>query len=464
MKHKVYLYLSLSLIVSCSEMNSKSELDSEEAAPNVQLSRFPDKELTEKFATFEFSSDIESTHYCQLNEQDLVACESPYTVIVNNVGENTFSVIAESSNGVSSDASTYSWHVNSVIGDEVHQDIVQTQIQPDKAEPNSWRGIFRINCDFAHSSYDDPIVFPSQDNAAHLHRFYGNTLLDENSDLSSLFTTGESSCQGNILNRSAYWIPALLAPKYNRDTNQIIIDESGNMLFDVVPAVVGNDDEAHEVFYYSASVDDLESIQPIPLGLKMIAGDHMSMAGMEQDSSVVRWHCQSWESSDATNPQWSANIPECFAPDRLRMDVFFPSCWNGLDLDSEDHKSHLAYPVSSNDEQVCPSSHPVPIIRVSFHYAFGVKPDVYHPETLSTRGWRLASDMFEVSANEFGGYSLHADWFNAWDPEVLNMVLEGCIQNELDCHDGNLANGYRLSGTRPGTQSEPETISQSIGH
>ncbi len=31
-------------------------------------------------------------------------------------------------------------------------------------------------------------------------------------------------------------------------------------------------------------------------------------------------------------------------PDGVRLELMFPSCWNGKDLDSHDHKSHVAYP------------------------------------------------------------------------------------------------------------------------
>jgi hypothetical protein len=262
------------------------------------------------------------------------------------------------------------------------------------AAAQSWRGIFRINCDFAHTGYHDAIVFPSQANAAHLHRFYGNTLVDQNSDLTSLFTTGESSCQGNTLNRSAYWVPALLAPAYDPNTATRLPDAQGEPAWKNVPAVVGNDEEAHEIFYDSAGVNNLESIQPIPLGLIMITGNSMGQPGNAQDTSMVRWHCQSWQSDDASNPRWSSSIPECLAPDRLRMDIFFPSCWNGVDLVSFDHKSRMAYPVNNGNPNgtACPASHPVPIIRVSFHYAFGVKPEAYDSHTKSSRGWRFSSN------------------------------------------------------------------------
>lgn len=44
-------------------------------------------------------------------------------------------------------------------------------------------------------------------------------------------------------------------------------------------------------------------------------------------------------------------------PDGIRMELMFPSCWDGVNLDSDDHKSHVAYPdlVISGD---CPDTHP----------------------------------------------------------------------------------------------------------
>lgn len=465
-------------ISACGGSNSGTSQSGESSVPedapvpdrvSLIVASQPTSVSKDPFAVFHFSADALADLECQLDNADYVACSSPYTVYPLATGPHTLSVRAVSGEQVVSDTVKVDWTVSGIFGDQydasVHSDLVATQVMPEAVVDNSWRGILRINCDFAHSSYDDPIVFPGQDGVAHLHRFYGNTLLDETSTTQSLFTAGESSCQGNTLNRSSYWVPALLAPVYDPQTGQQTVDESGDPAWQAVPAVVGNDDEAHEIFYYSAGVDDLASIQSIPLGLKMIAGNHMRQADMQQDTSIVRWHCQSWESSDASNPEWSTSIPECIAPDRVRMDIFFPSCWNGVDLDSADHKSHMAYPIDSNGPagMVCPETHPVPIIRVSFHYAFGVKPEVYNPASRSSRGWRLASDMYEVSTQTPGGMSLHGDWFNAWHPEALQAILDGCIKNELDCHDGNLANGYRLTGTRPGTQVEPAVVNQGLG-
>ncbi|MDI9244634.1 DUF1996 domain-containing protein [Marinobacter sp. CHS3-4] len=425
----------------------------------------PEESTDLRYAQFEFSASNAAGYECALNNEGFETCQSPHFEESISTGNNQLSVRAIAEDGAHGDVETIQWNVLDVVISG-HDDLVATNVSPSPVAENSWRGIFRINCDFSHSSYDDPIVFPDQNDAAHLHRFYGNTEVDESTTMASLYTTGESSCQGNLLNLSSYWVPALLAPVYDQITGNRELDENGDPAWQVVPAVVGNDDEAHEVFYYSAGVDDLEAIQPIPPGLRMIAGDSSTQPGEEQDTAIARWHCQTWESDDATNPQFSATIPECQEPDRVRMDLFFPSCWDGENLDSADHRSHMAYPINDGGPEGthCPDSHPVPLVRVSYHYAFGVLPEYTHPYEKSSQGWRLAADMYEVTEEQAGGLSLHGDWFNAWHPSVMETILENCIQQGLDCHDGNLANGLRLSGTREGTQEEPAIMNGGMGY
>lgn len=454
---------------STSPTTTAPQISQQDSIGELTLTKSTTTHSQDAYARFEFSANNATGYHCSLNGHVTLNCTSPFFAFPLEVGEHSFTVEALGSTNQVLRTQTLTWQTHSIFGDgdtiAAHNDLVATTMQPSPVSPNSWKGILRLNCDFSHASYDDPIVYFGQNDRAHLHRFYGNTLTDEHTDIESLFTTGESSCQGNTLNRSAYWVPTLLAPQFDPSTQQPLYNSEGEQLWQVVPAVVGGDDEAHEVFYYSAAVSDLASIQPIPLGLKIIAGDHMGQPSMPQDTSIVRWHCQSWESDEANNPRWSTSIPNCKAPDRVRMDIFFPSCWNGVDLDSVDHKSHLAYPQPGTlpNQTICPASHPVPIVRVSYHYAFGVKPDVFDPTTQSSKGWRLASDMYDTNQSA-GGMSLHADWFNGWHPEALNAILENCIKTGLDCHDGNLANGYRLTGTRPGTQVEPPIINGGAGN
>ena len=84
-------------------------------------------------------------------------------------------------------------------------------------------GAFRFLCAPGQIAYDDPVVYPGQPGKSHLHQFFGNMLANANSTYESLRTTGDSTCN-NKLNRSAYWIPAMLdgkghvvKPKYVAD-------------------------------------------------------------------------------------------------------------------------------------------------------------------------------------------------------------------------------------------------------
>jgi len=432
---------------------------------DVVFAEAPAATTTAAYARFVFAATDATAYKCRLDGDSYADCASPLFIAGPGQGLHRIDVRAISADGEMGEPASHEWHVDSLFN-VGHDDLVSTNQAPAAVAPNSWRGILRINCDFSHSSYNDPIVYPGLENAAHLHRFYGNLLVDHNTTLESIYSSGDSSCQGGELNRSSYWMPALLAPSYDPETGERLRDANDEPAWQVVPAVVGNDEEAHEVFYYSAGIDDLEAIQPIPAGLRMIAGSAGTMPGQQQDTAIVRWHCQSWGSDDSSNPQFSATVPECAAPDRVRVDIFFPSCWNGVDLDSPDHKSHMAYPVNQGGPAGtrCPDTHPVPIVRPSYHFAFGVKPEVYDPATQTSRGWRLASDMYDVSSAQPGGLSLHADWFNGWHPEIMQLILDGCIKGELDCHDGNLGNGYRLSGTQPGSQQEPAIINGGMGY
>lgn len=440
------------------------------AAPAAPVfSETPGATTPSAHASFRFSAQGANAFECALDGTAFSTCSSPHTVFGLAAGTHRLQVRAIALDGSRGAIAEHAW-VQSSVANGGHPDLQRTTQQPAPVAPNGWRGILRINCDFSHEAYDDPLVYPGRAWAAHLHRFYGLFDVDAGTTAASMYRVGAnadgrvSSCQGNDLNRSAYWVPALLAPKHT-STGQREIDRFGEPAWQSIAAVVGNDDVAHEVFYYSAGIDTLSAIQPLPPGLSMIAGDMAATPEAPQSTAILRWHCQSWGSDDASNPRFSATIPECAVPDRLRADLFFPSCWNGRDLDSADHRSHMAYPVTDANGRnpSCPATHPVPVVRVSYHYAFPVKPENVDPVSRTTRGWRLSSDMYTVTTSRPGGASLHGDWINGWHPEVMQMIVDTCIRQGLDCHDGNLGNGWRLSGTAAGSGRTQDVIAEGMG-
>jgi hypothetical protein len=115
--------------------------------------------------------------------------------------------------------------------------------------------------------------------------------------------------------------------------------------------------------------------------------------------------------------------PAC-PPEKTRIDervktfvelhVDFPDCWDGKHLDSPDHRSHMAY----SRNYVCPASHPVkvPLIRLMIRYPI-------------TRG----AGVTLASGGQFSG---HADFFNAWNQQALESLVDDCLNALRHCGRG----------------------------
>ncbi|HKU42339.1 MAG TPA: DUF1996 domain-containing protein [Polyangiales bacterium] len=260
-------------------------------------------------------------------------------------------------------------------------------------------GAFRTVCDFSHMNYDDPIVFPGQPGKAHLHAYFGNTLTDSDTTAENLRDTGNSTCRGGTANRTAYWVPA-------------VIDRNGRA---VKPLSLET--------YYKTGYNGIRpsEVRPFPQGLRMIAGDAKS----QKPQSNAYWGCREHYIGHP------GSIPNCPAGDPVAMMIEFPQCWDGVNLDSSDHKSHMAYPRDGR----CPSTHPVPIPAITMNV-------MYANPNGSSAGWRLASDMYDASMPP--GMSAHGDWMEAWDHELVETFVDRCLNPALDCHSHLLGDGRTI--------------------
>lgn len=99
-------------------------------------------------------------------------------------------------------------------------------------------------------------------------------------------------------------------------------------------------------------------ISAFPVGLRMIAGDMYRNTFNESSTAdkAVSFVCLDGK----TNPQTDAFPTNQTCPNGLRAQIVFPSCWDGKNLDSSDHQSHMAYPVGGfPDTGDCPEDHPI---------------------------------------------------------------------------------------------------------
>jgi hypothetical protein len=265
-------------------------------------------------------------------------------------------------------------------------------------------GAFRISCQFSHMAFDDPIVFPGQVGRSHLHSFFGNTALNANTTSTNITTAGNSTCSGGTINRSGYWIASIIDTADGRP---------------IAPS--------HAVIYYKTDLNSTtgQIVSALPPGLRMITGDPS-----RKDPNAywwdypALWSCERAGSGEHYNDK-SQGIPACADGDTVLLGVEFPNCWDGVNLDSPDHKSHMFF-----GRGACPASHPKAIPNIAMQVRWPAK---------AVARWRLASDNYE--STKPAGYSAHADWFNGWKPPVAEAWLKGCLATGLDCHAHLLGDG-----------------------
>ena len=267
-------------------------------------------------------------------------------------------------------------------------------------------GAFRVACQPSHMSNDDPIVYPNQPGAAHHHTFFGNTSINAKSDLMHLDIAGNSTCTGGGMNHAAYWMPSMI----DTATNQPVKPSGA-------------------IFYYKSwDVPNALVTQP-PKGLRMIAGNAKSTSA---DTSSGRYSCITPSTGFGT--PWSKTIPNCAVGTFLQMQIGFPQCWDGINLDSPNHKDHMANanPALTTPNK-CPASHPIGIPQVAESINFNVVT------VNQTKNWRLASDNYSTTID--GGLSAHADWVNGWDTTTMSGWVKNCLNKGADCHAHLLGDG-----------------------
>jgi hypothetical protein len=264
-------------------------------------------------------------------------------------------------------------------------------------------------CQFSHRANDDPIVFPGKSGAAHSHDFFGATNLNA-------FSTNDSirheptSCH-RPKDTSAYWVPTMYVD------GQVVDAHS-------MTAVYGND---HQL---------LKNIQPYPEGLRMIAGTSSGGSPMTPNRAepIFGWLCRF---SEVVVPATLTSAPTCSDTDLtkynqreyLQLIIRFPSCWDGVNLDSPDHKSHMAYAYQQHGAtpefpngmpaNSCPSTHPVQLPDLNFDIAY----------------YTTGGPTARLSSGDMS--TIHADFMNGWNQTELTTLVNLCLKRDNYCGGGD---------------------------
>lgn len=297
-------------------------------------------------------------------------------------------------------------------------------IPPAKSASPDVVGAFRFVCDAGQILRDDPLVFPGQPGKSHLHQFYGNTGANANSTYKSLRTSGDSTCSSDPLNRSAYWMPAML-------------DGKGNVVRpDHVQIYYKRRPKSDPLCQGLANRGEGTCVD-IPNGLAFIFGYDM-VTGKAPTGSIY-YQCVATGVEQLHEPNLAApTIQACPVGGRIVATIKAPGCWDGKNLKSPNLREHVAYQARDPNYgfMSCPASHPYVIpgftLTASYSILSGDDP----------RLWSLSSDAMHPELP--AGSTYHADFFMAWDPVTKDTWHANCIDLMLNCSSGDLGNGLQM--------------------
>jgi hypothetical protein len=238
---------------------------------------------------------------------------------------------------------------------------------------------FQVDCPTVKVSNDNPVDFPGQPGADDSYTYVSATTANAFSTTASLLAGG-TSCP-TVDDHSAYWFPTM--------TNNGV---------PVLP---------HAIIYYKAGIKAYNTIRAFPPGLRFKTGsDTATAAQFLADSGSSGWSC----GSSYNNASWPA-----FCPPGSQLIVRYqaPSCWDGVNLDTPDHQSMMAYPVKG----VCPASHPVALPMLEYKIVYPV-----------------SGDMSKVTLSSGPGYTWHAYFFSAWSMPTQESLVTQCVNGGGQCN------------------------------
>lgn len=248
----------------------------------------------------------------------------------------------------------------------------------------------------------DPIIAPGEV-SAHVHMFQGANAVQTTYDYDTI--REESTCSTIIVQEdmSNYWTPAMYY--WDGKDNFTLIRGDFHIYY-------LNDHKSYD----PNSSNGIDNRTAFPEGLEMVAGNMYSRYTNWSDPTTyaAEFQCQR---SDLDSPyskdmrDFQKSGQNC--DDSLRMTVDFPSCWDGVNVKSADHYSHVAYPTNG----VCPETHPVAMIELLAEYYFHVEEFPFDP----TR-----DDQWVFSFGDTSGYGAHADFTNGWNRTLLQEAIDSC--------------------------------------
>ncbi|MDT7725608.1 MAG: hypothetical protein QOI21_2184 [Actinomycetota bacterium] len=284
----------------------------------------------------------------------------------------------------------------------VYVDIAQAPAAPvpPPVLPGASTGTWRSQCgrnELGIRNSDNVVASPGLPGQAHhVHDYVGNVSTNAFSTDETL-AAAATTCQDD--DRSTYYWPVLRVPDGTGDVVSPHDVADGNHGRILVP-------DAVLLEFRGSPVGNVISM---PEFLRASTGNAHGYSSGGVNTEHVQWTCS------GTRDKVLITYPRCDGGQRTIRILDFPSCWNGLTIDSANHRTHIVFP---NSLGACPGgTFPVPQLHMELSYR--VPSDVDY--TIDT----FPEDRHSALAD-------HGDFINVM-PESLMSTVVGCLNTGRAC-------------------------------
>lgn len=294
-----------------------------------------------------------------------------------------------------------------------------------------------VNCGVLSSQRSDPIISPGLP-SSHVHAISGGTAFNRTMVGIDAASKGKATTCDKFTDHSNYWAPQL----YNMK----------NGMYQMVPYTGANMYYKRYTCSYQAGVQYCPrpaDAKPFPPGLRMVAGDpeRRTQNMSDQTNQAILY--------ETGNSGEVYGFPKRLLGD-LSLHVRFPSCWDGINVDSPDHKSHMAYPDPTKGDTaggMCSSTHPVALLHIGAEFGFDT----------GSLGI-IDSSTLVWSMGDTTGYGGHGDFIQGWQKlTALGESFDNCEGTGTACAWNSFGTPNGEMGTKSNLSPEILPPDEDIG-